>query len=188
MTAINGTLRNLMVIVSMLGVVMLAPVDADVKRNAGRRAEGGMGLDLRWYCQQRWGESSRATNVDRTADGWRCSRGNRLLELPASDACKAHYGNTAVPRVAATRRADDLYCVLGLDLTSYCRSAHGASSQAVKRNPSNPHSWKCRNENGYEDISMRAACRHHYGEGALPVLGRHDDPQAWTCEAAGSAR
>jgi hypothetical protein len=182
MTATNGTLRTWFVIVSTLCLVMLAPVDADMKRNAGRRAEGGMGLDLTWYCQQRWGDESRAINVDGTSDGWKCSRRNRRIELPIAEACKAHYGNTAVARVASTRKAEDLYCVLGLNLTAYCQSEHGASAQAVKRNPSNPNSWKCRKGNGYEDISMRAACRHHYGDDALPVLGRHDDPQAWTCE------
>jgi hypothetical protein len=182
MTAMNVTRRRWIVIVSMLCLGMLAAVNADVKRNPGSRAEGGMGLDLRWYCQQRWGEDSRAINVDRTSDGWRCSKGNRLVDLSIAEACKAHYGNTAVARVESTRRAEDLYCVLGLSLTSYCQSAHGASSQAVKRNPSNPSSWKCRTGHRYDDISMRAACTHHYGDGFLPVLGRHDDPQAWTCQ------
>jgi hypothetical protein len=182
MTAMNGTPGTWTLMVSTLCLVMLAPADADIKRNAGRRAEGGMGLDLQWYCQQRWGDDSRAINVDRTSDGWRCSRGNRLVAMSIDEACKAHYGNTAVSRVAPTRRAEDLYCVLGLNLTAYCKSTHGASSQAVKRNPNNPDSWKCRTGNRYEDISMRSACRHHYGDGALPTLGRHDDPQAVTCE------
>ena len=176
------SLRTWMVIVSTLCLVTLATADAEVRRNAGRRVDGGMGLDLRWYCQQRWGEASSAINLDRTADGWRCTTENRPVAISTADACKVHYGHTAVPRVASTKTAEDLYCVLGLDLTSYCKSAHGANSQAVKRNPSNPDSWKCRNENGYAVISMRAACRHHYGAGARPVLGRHDDPQAWTCE------
>jgi hypothetical protein len=163
-------------------VFTLAPVDAEVNHNAGKRADGGMGLDLRWYCQQHGDGQWTAINVDGTAGGWRCAKGSHQAEIAIANACRAHYGNTAVPRVASTRRAGDLYCVLGLDLTSYCRSTHGASSQAVKRNPRNPDSWKCLTGNRYADISMRAACRHHYGTGARAVLGRHDDPQAWTCE------
>jgi hypothetical protein len=182
MTAMNSTTRRWMVIVSTLCLLMPTLVGADVKRNAGRRAEGGMGLDLTWYCQERWGDDTKAINVNNTSDGWRCAKDNRLMALSIADACKAHYGNTAVSRVAPTRRANDLYCVLGLNLTSYCQSTHGASAKAVKRNPSNPHSWKCRTGEGYDDISMRAACRHHYGDDSSPVLGRHDDPQAWTCE------
>jgi hypothetical protein len=182
MTAIHGTVRTWIAIVSTLCLVTLAPVDAEMKRNAGRRAEGGMGLDLTWYCQQQWGDGSKAVNVDRTSEGWRCSYGKRLVHLPIAAACKAHYGNTAVPRVESTRKAEDLYCVLGLNLTSYCQSTHDASSQAVKRNSSNPSSWKCKTGQHYDDISMRAACRHHYGDDFLPVLGAHDDPQAWTCQ------
>jgi hypothetical protein len=178
----NSAARSWTAIVMILGLVSLTPADAEVKRNAGRRADGGMGLDLKWYCQEQLGDASSAINIDGTATGWRCTRGRQTLGIDVGNACRAHYGNTAVERVASSRLAGDWYCVLGLNLTAYCQSTYGENSQSVKRNPSNPDSWKCRNSNGYADISMRAACRHHYGAGARPVLGRHDDPQAWTCE------
>ena len=158
------------------------PADAQVRHHGARRSEGGMGLDLKWYCQQRWGAASSAVNVDQTANGWRCTNGHRLVELSANAACRLHYGNTAVERVAPRRRAGDLYCVLGLNLDAYCRSIHGASSQATRLTPSDPHSWMCRRGRDLLDIRIREACRHHYGPKATPVLGRHDDPKAWTCE------
>jgi hypothetical protein len=179
-----STWRTWFAIVSAVYVVGPTPVvHAEVMRNAGGRAEGGMGLDLAWYCEQRWKDGATAVNIDGTAEGWRCSKGSRLIEVSAAEACRLHYGSTAVSRVAPARRAGDLYCVLGLDLTRYCRSVHGAGSEAVKRNPDNPASWRCRQGGSYERIPMRSACRHHYGAGFRPVLGRHADPQAWTCEA-----
>ena len=176
------SVRTWTLLVTIACLVSLTPADANIKRNAGRRTTGGMGLDLKWYCQQQWGETSAAINVDRTADGWRCSRGSRLVGLSSEAACRAHYGNTAVSRVEASRAAGDLYCVLGLNLTAYCKSTYGEHARATKLVATDPHSWKCQRGGDYLDIGMRAACRHHYGAGAVPVLGRHDDPQAWTCE------
>ena len=53
-------------------------------------------------------------------------------------ACKAHYGNTAVSRLGENQGAGDWYCVLGLDLSWFCRGKFGSGSKAVKLFPDEP--------------------------------------------------
>jgi hypothetical protein len=162
--------------------VLTVPADADVRRNAGRRAQGGMGLDLNWYCKQVHGSASVSIDTDKTATGWRCTKGNQLVGISVEDACRRHYGNNASERLAPTKRSTDWFCVLGLNLDWYCKSLHGQNARSVKVDRDNPRSWKCARGGDLLMLDVFDACRKHYGSSAIAILGRHEDPQAWTCE------
>ncbi|MDJ0736997.1 MAG: hypothetical protein QNJ47_23505 [Nostocaceae cyanobacterium] len=162
-------------------VTLTSPAFAKVNRNAGRSHHGGMGIDLDWYCKKNYG-SSEAVKVNNSAYGWRCVKGNQLVGVSMRDVCKAHYGNTAVPGLAARKKAEDWYCILGLNLSWYCRQKYNSSSKAVKLSPNDPRSWKCKVGGNYYAIKMSSACKSHYGSKSFARLGVHSDPQAWTCE------
>ncbi len=61
------------------------------------RNQGGLGLDLPSYCQQKYGSNAAATLRSNNALGWKCIVGGQAQDISFEEACNMQYGAFARP-------------------------------------------------------------------------------------------
>ncbi len=72
-----------------------------------------LGLNLSWYCQQKYGRNSRAVKLfPDDPYSWRCEKGRDYLSFPMTDACRKHYGSKAFARLGVHEDPNAFSCEL----------------------------------------------------------------------------
>jgi hypothetical protein len=70
----------------------------------------GYGLNLNWYCKQKYGSSSREALIENNAYGWRCFRQGQYIGINVDEACKMQYGSSARSALGDYNDATSWYC------------------------------------------------------------------------------
>lgn len=84
----------------------LKPVQAQNRHNNSY----GLGLDLHWYCSDRYGSSAKLSLRQQNAYGFKCTVGDRDINIDMNDVCISMYGSKYRSKMGDESNISSWYC------------------------------------------------------------------------------